>query len=219
MDHESFVIRRCFNILCSLLVLATYLWGGCVSCEQFFMVPGAKSDCCKHGKCKQTSQSETQQSRSSQSERACATMPFSNQGETSSTFVAVPVDAPIRVVPASELSWMGDPRWLTLPNFDPFADSPPDLVLLTSSFPVDLREIGFLPLPWHAAQMARASWPKLDHGRGVASERAAFADESSGDRARTCCAVTEIAMPLVQYRINRKATSHCRVVERSRAIE
>lgn len=129
---ESFV-RRLLNTVCSFLVLATYLWGGCVSCEQFFMVPGAKDDCCKHGKCKQSSQSDQKKSQSSESVRSCATMPFSHQ-DTNTTLAAVALDLPVRVIPANELLSSNDVRWQRAPHFDPLADSPPDLVLLTGSF-------------------------------------------------------------------------------------
>lgn len=45
------VIRTLFNLLLSALMIATLLWGGCVSCPQFFMFPTAKKDCCKAGHC------------------------------------------------------------------------------------------------------------------------------------------------------------------------
>ncbi len=128
-------MRRSFNLLCSLLVLATYLWGGCVSCEQFFMVPGATDDCCKHGKCKQTShQSDRERSRSSQSDRACNTMPFAHQQDIESALASVAADLTVSTVPAAELYALQGSPWLPQLDFDPLADSPPDLVVLTGSF-------------------------------------------------------------------------------------
>lgn len=126
-------VRRLLNTVCCFLVLATYLWGGCVSCEQFFMVPGAKDDCCKHGKCKQSSQSGQKESQSSEAERSCATMPFAHQ-DSDTTLAAVALDLPVRLIPAAELFSFNDVRWQRVPHFDPLADSPPDLVLLTGSF-------------------------------------------------------------------------------------
>lgn len=127
-------MRRSLNTLCSLLVFATYLWGGCVSCEQFFMVPGAADDCCKHGKCKDTQQSNPERSRPAQPERACATMPFAHQQDTGSTLGMLAADLPVSNVPAAELVSLHESRWQPRAYFDPLADSPPDLVVLTGSF-------------------------------------------------------------------------------------
>lgn len=129
-------MRNCFHILCSLLVLATYLWGGCTSCEQFFMIPGgAKHDCCKHGKCTETpQQSKSDVSQSSQPERECATMPFSHQQDAGSTLAAITADLPVYTVPATELFSLSESHWQLRADFDPLADSPPDLVVLTGSF-------------------------------------------------------------------------------------
>jgi hypothetical protein len=46
------VVRVAINSLLSFLLVATFLWGGCVSCEQFFMFPGSRQPCCnKAGQC------------------------------------------------------------------------------------------------------------------------------------------------------------------------
>jgi hypothetical protein len=46
------VLRGLANSALSLLIVATFLWGGCVSCEQFFMFSAGKQSCCnKAGKC------------------------------------------------------------------------------------------------------------------------------------------------------------------------
>jgi hypothetical protein len=42
------------NSLLSLLLLLTFSWGGCVSCEQFFMFAGSQSCCAGDGHCKKT---------------------------------------------------------------------------------------------------------------------------------------------------------------------
>lgn len=127
-------MRRCLHTLCSLLVLATYLWGGCVSCEQFFMVPGAADDCCKHGKCEETQQSDPARPQPTQPERVCTTMPFAHQQHTVSTLAMIAADLPVNKVPAAELISLHESRWQARDHFDPLADSPPDLVLLTGSF-------------------------------------------------------------------------------------
>jgi len=52
------VVRRIFNSELSLLVVATFIWGGCVSCEQFFMFPGTQQKCCnKSGQCERPGKS------------------------------------------------------------------------------------------------------------------------------------------------------------------
>lgn len=46
------VLRSIVSSLLSLVVAATFLWGGCVSCEQYFMFPGKHQSCCnKSGQC------------------------------------------------------------------------------------------------------------------------------------------------------------------------
>jgi hypothetical protein len=49
---KSDVLRSIASLLLSLLVTATFMWGGCVSCEQYFMFPGKHQPCCnKSGQC------------------------------------------------------------------------------------------------------------------------------------------------------------------------
>src|SRR3954452_6539425 len=52
-NRNRTVLRTITNSLLSVLVIATFMWGGCVSCEQYFMFPGAQQKpCCnKSGKC------------------------------------------------------------------------------------------------------------------------------------------------------------------------
>src|SRR5437773_8606441 len=46
------VLRSIASSVLSLLVVAAFLWGGCVSCQQFFMFPGKRQQCCnKSGQC------------------------------------------------------------------------------------------------------------------------------------------------------------------------
>ena len=46
-------MRKAFaSSLLSLLLLTTLVWGGCISCEQYFMFGGAKSCCSPDGHCK-----------------------------------------------------------------------------------------------------------------------------------------------------------------------
>jgi hypothetical protein len=59
------MLRGVASSLLALVIVATFLWGGCVSCEQFFMFPGVQRPCCDAaGKCqrplKQNPQSPAQ---------------------------------------------------------------------------------------------------------------------------------------------------------------
>lgn|SRR5581483_7592724 len=46
------VRRALASSLLSLLLVTTLVWGGCVSCEQYFMFGGAKDCCAPDGHCK-----------------------------------------------------------------------------------------------------------------------------------------------------------------------
>src|SRR5215831_11121117 len=49
---KTSVLRSIASSVLSLLLMATFLWGGCVSCEQYFMFPGKHQPCCnKSGQC------------------------------------------------------------------------------------------------------------------------------------------------------------------------
>jgi hypothetical protein len=49
------MLRTSANLLLSVLLVATLLWGGCVACPQFFQPPLAKNSCCDPaGRCKRT---------------------------------------------------------------------------------------------------------------------------------------------------------------------
>src|SRR5438067_10242355 len=41
------VLRTISNFGMSFLLAVTLLWGGCLSCSQYFMFPNAKAGCCK----------------------------------------------------------------------------------------------------------------------------------------------------------------------------
>ena len=128
-------LKRFLHTLSLFLVLATYLWGGCVSCKQFFMLPGAADDCCQHGKCKRTSpESSSQRSRSEQVQRECLTMPFAHHPQDDGAIAIVFVDLPADAIPAAELLTSDCRHSQQRVYFDPVADSPPDLVVQTASF-------------------------------------------------------------------------------------
>ena len=56
------MLRRAANLLVSMLLVATLLWGGCVACPQFFQAPLVKKSCCDPaGHCKRTKNDPSQQ--------------------------------------------------------------------------------------------------------------------------------------------------------------
>ena len=109
--------RTVFNTLCTLLLLAGYLWGGCVSCEQFFMAPGSDGHCCQAGKCKRPAQ---------QTQQDCETMPLIHVWalDSHSQIAVAFADRPLQIV---------DAGYQPLNYFDPVAYSPPDLRILNAS--------------------------------------------------------------------------------------
>jgi hypothetical protein len=117
-------VQRAFaNLLLSLLLLASFAWGGCISCEQYFMWPGAKGCCAPDGKCK------TKTPPSSQTRRECKQIAFDHQKS-----VDFHVDLPVVAMTASDT-----PLRMTTPltlEFGPYPidPSPPDLQILHSTF-------------------------------------------------------------------------------------
>jgi hypothetical protein len=86
------VLRATSNLLLSALMMATLLWGGCVSCPQYFMFPTAKKDCCKSGHC------ERSESQKGTPGRECNRMAFGVHG-----FVEVHAELPTAIIPANDL--------------------------------------------------------------------------------------------------------------------
>ena len=58
---------RLANSLLSLLILITLIWGGCISCEQYFMWSGAKTCCAPDGHCKRKAPGQQDSARDCQS--------------------------------------------------------------------------------------------------------------------------------------------------------
>lgn len=117
-------MRRVFaNLLLSLLLLATLTWGGCISCEQYFMWPGVKGCCNPNGHCK------TKTPRHSHAVQNCEQIAFDHH-KSIDFHVDLPVihvaasDAPPQTGELSVIPFY--PRWV--------APSPPDLQILHSSF-------------------------------------------------------------------------------------
>ena len=119
------MVRRAFaNSLLSLLMLATFVWGGCISCDEYFMWPGAKSCCSPNGHCK-TKQSPTKQKPG----RECTQIAFDHH-KTIDHHIDLPLVAAVEMVvplPVAESveHWQG---------FGRVEPSPPDLQVLHSTF-------------------------------------------------------------------------------------
>jgi len=106
-----------------LLLLTTLVWGGCISCEQFFMWPSAKTCCGANGQCK------TKKPQPPQSSRECKQIAFEHQKS-----VDLPIDLPVVAVhPSDFLPRIAESftRWSYLPVIEP---SPPDRQALHATF-------------------------------------------------------------------------------------
>ena len=118
------VLRALSSSVLSTLMVLTLIWGGCISCPQFFMFPKAEKSCCnKSGQC------ERQDKKAPVKE--CTKMPIDAQGSASAhaqLAVAVLTTEPIVVEPTLEVS---------LSPLDEVTSAaehpPPDLNILYSS--------------------------------------------------------------------------------------
>lgn len=114
--------RAIASSLLSLLLLTTLVWGGCISCEQFFMWPSVKSCCGTNGRCK------TKKSPGSQRTRECKQIAFEHQK-------SFHLDKDVSVLGhASDfLPRIAEPftRW---PRLDVIGPSPPDWQALHATF-------------------------------------------------------------------------------------
>ena len=118
-------MRRAFaSSLLSLLLLTTLVWGGCISCEQFYMWPSVKTCCGANGQCKKTKKSQP-----SQSTRECKQIAFEHQ-----KCIHLQVDLPVVAINSSDfLPRIAEPltRWSRLYVIE---SSPPDLQALHATF-------------------------------------------------------------------------------------
>jgi hypothetical protein len=117
-------VRRAFaSSLLSLLLLATLVWGGCISCEQYFMFGGAKSCCSPNGHCK--TKTPTPQN----SNRDCKQIAFDHHKS-----LDLHMDLPAMAVAKLELPAHPIATLEPWPGRDPIEPSPPDLEILHSTF-------------------------------------------------------------------------------------
>lgn len=122
-------MRRIANLAMALVLAATLLWGGCLSCSQYFMASSvARKDCCEPDKCKKSRSkpSAPEECRIQQMAlKDSPTVPVRTSVQIASFEVLPAMAAP--AFPLKQLS-----RWL--PPGLPDRASPPDLCLLHSTF-------------------------------------------------------------------------------------
>jgi hypothetical protein len=123
------VLRTIGNSLLSLLMMATFMWGGCVSCEQYFMFPGKQQQqsCCnKSGQCERPGKTSPKPEK-----QDCNRLPLGRSEIAHPVPVPVVLSAIVAVV-AQPLSFPVRFRVAALEVLlDP---SPPDLQALNATF-------------------------------------------------------------------------------------
>jgi hypothetical protein len=117
-------VRRAFaSSILSLLLFGTLVWGGCISCEQYFMWPGAKSCCSPDGHCK------TKTPKQQSSTRECKQIAFDHQ-KSVDLHIELPLIAVVKIVVPVRMADALE-RWQGSNLIEP---SPPDLPVLNSTF-------------------------------------------------------------------------------------
>ena len=106
-------------------MLATLVWGGCISCDEYFMWPGAKSCCSPDGHCRRNAPPSPQHP-----QRLCKQIAFDHQKTLDHPIeppmiAVVKIDVPLRVIANSER---------LAPFVVPIEPSPPNLQALNSTF-------------------------------------------------------------------------------------
>ena len=108
----------------SLLMLATLVWGGCISCDEYFMWPGAKSCCSPGGHCKTKAPPPHQKPN-----RECKQIAFDHQKQIDLD-IELPAIAMIGIDPPLSVAQGLDVGYGT----NSVEPSPPDLQVLYSTF-------------------------------------------------------------------------------------
>jgi hypothetical protein len=118
------VLRAVSNLLLSGFMIATLLWGGCVSCSQFFMFPGASKGCCnKAGQCERPG--------STAPKIDCKRLPLALQrlGNEHADLPPININAAVEIEPAPALAFL-----FPVSDVLRVEHSPPDLHVLHSTF-------------------------------------------------------------------------------------
>jgi hypothetical protein len=121
-------LRSIVSSLLPLAVLATSLWGGCVSCEQYFMFPGHRQSCCNEsGRCERPGKNSQQPEKSEKVD--CNRLPLQ---QTASAHIPAPAVLPMSFARPIEqvLVYLANSS-----AFDaPLEASPPDAQALRATF-------------------------------------------------------------------------------------
>ena len=121
------MLRGLANSALSLLIVVTFLWGGCVSCEQFFMFFAKKQQCCnKSGQCERPGKNSPKPEK-----QDCNRLPL-DRGEHAYS-VAPPAFLPASI--GADIVQFDLPSFFRVNGFElPPAPSPPDLQALNATF-------------------------------------------------------------------------------------
>jgi len=121
------VLRSLANSALSLVVVATFLWGGCVSCEQFFMFSDTKQQCCnKAGQCERPGKNSPKPEK-----QDCNRLPL-DRGENPH-FTPPPALTP--AVIGTDIVHVALPALFRMTVFElPPGSSPPDRQALNATF-------------------------------------------------------------------------------------
>lgn len=119
------VFRLISTSVLSFLLLLTLVWGGCISCPQFFMFPAAAKNCCnKAGQCERPTQTAPL--------KDCKRIPLTAQGHLHAHLAlaaAVLAESAFTIAPTPQAdSMMFHPEPAAVDH------SPPDLQVLHSNF-------------------------------------------------------------------------------------
>ena len=120
------MVRSIASSVLSLFVVATFLWGGCVSCEQYFMFPGKHQPCCnKSGQCERPGKNSPKPEK-----QDCNRLPF--ERTAAAHVLSMTAVLPVSVVPqAPQFS----PALMRFTFSEVLPDaSPPDLQALNVTF-------------------------------------------------------------------------------------
>ena len=124
---------RAFPNSCwSLLLVVSYLWGGCISCSQFFMLPGSKGHCCEERRCKNPVKKSNDRAGSPTTPQDCQTMPLerTSTAHSHSDLAARLTDIS---VPATDFIELARSHAKATIEFDPTAGSPPDIPVIDAA--------------------------------------------------------------------------------------
>jgi hypothetical protein len=115
--------------------MVSYLWGGCVSCEQFFMWPGSKGHCCETRRCNKPAEKPTDPTQSKTTPQDCQTMPLDRSAgmHSQSDIAASLLSMPSGVIAAAVVVNSDHMRLRMVSHPDAVAALPPDIPVLNAA--------------------------------------------------------------------------------------